>query len=204
MVLLAAIVADHIEEPTGVGAIITGDVEHPCRRVEPDLVSTTDFRDYLEDREGGRCYLPDARSDMDHDRTHLVDPMALQPTNMLPLAPTAVPAGEQPAATMAGSLAKLNVFRTWPVVLIWATPPGSVVVLFNCGIETKNVPVFVFHAGCSMPPVGDPALGRRDSDLVIGERWCPPGKRRVAGAVPAVVLKRFPYAGVSALLAART
>src|SRR5262249_20560887 len=32
---------DYVEEPTGVGVIITGDVELFCRRVVPDLVRTT-------------------------------------------------------------------------------------------------------------------------------------------------------------------
>ena len=36
-----AVFVDYVEEPSGVGAIITGDVELPCLRVEPDLVRAT-------------------------------------------------------------------------------------------------------------------------------------------------------------------
>ena len=84
-------------------------------------------------------------------------------------------------------------------MLIWATPPGSLAPpVPNAGIETKNVPVVGFHAGCSMPPAAIPPW---DAGI-----WMPtPGVVvRVAGACPLVVEKRFPYAGVSALLAART
>jgi hypothetical protein len=59
-------------------------------------------------------------------------------------------------------------------------------------METKNVPVLGSHAGCSMPPsAGCPGM-------VMGLL------KSVTGDVPFVVLNRFPYAGVSALFAART
>src|SRR5262249_24939263 len=38
-----AVVGDHVEEPSGVGALITGDVELVCRRVVPQLVRTTEL-----------------------------------------------------------------------------------------------------------------------------------------------------------------
>jgi hypothetical protein len=109
---------------------------------------------------------------------------------MLPLALMASPAGEHDEMAPALTVARSIVRRTWPAVLISATPPGSVPLIV--GIETKNVPVVGFHAGCSMPPC--PICPGMVMGLVV----------RVTGGAPFVVEKRFPYAGVSALLAART
>ena len=92
------------------------------------------------------------------------------------------------------SCAKSIVRRTLPAVLISETPPGLLDPA-NAGIETKNVPVFGFHAGCSMPPAAIPPW---PMGTVMGLTV------RATGARPFVVEKRFPYAGVSALLAART
>jgi hypothetical protein len=62
-------------------------------------------------------------------------------------------------------------------------------------METKNVPVVGFHAGCSMPPPGMPPwLAGTVMGLTL----------RVTGGCPPVVEKRVAYAGASALLAAMT
>jgi hypothetical protein len=110
---------------------------------------------------------------------------------MLPPPPTASPVGEHDVMPR---LAKSIVRRTVPAVLISETPPG----LFfpaNAGIETKNVPVVGFHAGCSMPPAAIPPWSM---GTVMGPAVT------ATGGCPFVVEKRAAYAGASALLAART
>ena len=119
-------------------------------------------------------------------------PTLPQPTSMLPLPPTASPVGEHDEMPM---VPKSIVRRTVPVVLISATPPGLLVPA-NAGIETKNVPVVripcrLLHAAGRDPPL---VCGDGDRGLAV----------RATGGCPFVVEKRFPYAGVSALLAART
>src|SRR5260221_10555839 len=115
-------------------------------------------------------------------------------TNIIVLAPTASPGGEHdPVGPMMPGVAKLIVRRTVPVVLISETPPG-LLVPFNAGMETKNVPVVGFHAGCSMPPVEIPPWS-------VGTGMGP--AVRATGGPPLLVEKRLAYAGGSALLAAR-
>jgi hypothetical protein len=66
---------------------------------------------------------------------------------MFPLVLTASPVGEHPADEMPDRVPKLMVCSTWPVVLIWETPPG-LFVPDNCGIETQNdAPPFVVVSG---------------------------------------------------------
>src|SRR6202034_879349 len=104
-------------------------------------------------------------------------PTAPQPTIRLPLPPTARPAGEH---AVMPKVAKLIVRRTVPEVLTSATPPGSVAPpVLNCGMETKNVPVFGSHADCSMPPFVIPPM---DAGTVMGLML------RTTGGCPFVVV----------------
>src|ERR1019366_10258474 len=50
----ADVVGDHVEEPTAVGAIMTGEVELACRRIVPRFVRTTEPRERLDQRAGAR------------------------------------------------------------------------------------------------------------------------------------------------------
>src|SRR6516225_8912234 len=130
-------------------------------------------------------------------------PGLLQPTSMLPLALRASPAGARPPDEMPGKrveFPKFLVCSTVPAVLIWATPPGLFVPA-NAGTEIQNeAPPFTvvsgFHTGCSRPPLGIPP---RPRGTVI---WLPGGgaPTRVTCGGPLTVEKRFPNAGVSALL----
>src|SRR5260221_14682304 len=102
-------------------------------------------------------------------------------TNIIVLAPTASPGGEHdPVGPMMPGVAKLIVRRTVPVVLISETPPGLPVPA-NAGMETKNVPVVGFHAGCSMPP---PAIPPWEAAQVIWLVGGGPNVCRVAGPCP--------------------
>ncbi len=61
-------VGDHVEEPSAVGAIITGDVERVCLRVVPQLVCTTEPGERLDDR----AFAPVARGiEQDRSRPHV-------------------------------------------------------------------------------------------------------------------------------------
>src|SRR5262252_2546808 len=138
-------------------------------------------------------------------------PLVLQPTSMLPFAATASPDGPHPADEMLPFNSwglKEMVCSTLPVVLIWLIPPGSLAPpVLSCGIETQNeappiVVVSGFHAGCSMPPPLIPPwfAGTWMPTPGVVRRVTPGGTTPVC---PPVVWKRFPNAGVSALLAAR-
>jgi hypothetical protein len=81
-------------------------------------------------------------------------------------------------------LPKLKVCRTWPVVLISATPPGLLVPL-NTGTEMKKVPVFGSQTDCSRPPPAG----------VLGMTMLPLTIR------PVLALISVPNGAVSALLA---
>src|SRR5262245_10277044 len=125
---------------------------------------------------------------------------------MLPLALTASPEEEHPPDEMPGKrveFPKFLVCSTVPSVLIWATPPGLFVPA-NAGTEIQNeappiVVVCGFHTGCSRPPLGIPPKPRGIGILLPGGG----APVRVTCGGPLTVEKRFPNAGVSALLAAR-
>ena len=124
---------------------------------------------------------------------------------MLPLALTASPAGAHPPdeSMPDGTMSvKALLCSTAPPLLIWATPPASVVAVVNAGTEIQNeAPPFTvvcgFHTGCSKPPLGA-CPGIVIWLLGMG------APTRVTGGCPLLVENRLPNAGVAALLAVRT
>src|SRR3954465_15929602 len=127
-------------------------------------------------------------------------PAVLQPTSMLPLAPTARPADEHWAGPP-GVEANLKSFPTVPSVLISATPPWSPA---NDGTEMKKEPVFGFQTGCSRPSAAAaPGIVMLVLEIVTGA-FPAVVLQIVPFAFPAFVWNKVPKAGASALFGSST
>jgi hypothetical protein len=173
-----AVFADHGEEPSAVGAIITGDVELLCGRVEPQLVRTTEAGDRLDKRAVGL--------EQDRLRPHVAA------ANHHVAAPTNGESGRRARCDAQACEIDRSQDSASSADLrdpTWVIFPGQ----RRNGNEERSggrIPRRLLHAAGRDPPW---SMGTVMGPVVTATGGC-----------PFVVEKRVAYAGASALLAART